>query len=90
VADANGALVCATLGDLRTVRGGGLAVRGTAAGGRVGLKVKPDGRVTVRARGVDLGSFDDPTFTVALRLDQQRYIAGVGLRPWGDTLWVFP
>jgi len=88
VADANGVLVCGTLGEI-TNRGTTLTVRGTAARGAVVVKIKPGGRVLIRGLGIDLTSFDDPALTIGLRFGAERFLVQGGLRSRG-TRWVYP
>jgi cysteine-rich repeat protein len=90
VADGNGPLVCALLGELRAGRRP-RPVKAGVGGGRMTLKLVPRaGGLTVAARGVDLGALDDPALLLGVRVGDHHFAGGGTLRNRGAGRWVHP
>jgi cysteine-rich repeat protein len=89
LADANGTLLCGTLGALRS-RGSGHAARGRVAGATVAVKMTRGGAVTVAGRGVDLSGLDQQTVTLGVQLGPDRFVGSAAFRPRGARRWVYP
>ena len=90
LADANGTVLCGSLGRLRS-RGRAHTARGRVGGGTIAMRMsKKGGAVTITGSGVDLAGLDQPTLTLGLQLGGDRFLVGAPFRPRGSRRWVFP
>lgn len=90
LADGNGGVVCAALGQLPSGRLRPLKAR--VGSGLLTLKVVPrgGGRVTLVGRGLDLSALDDQRLVVGLRVGGQHFAGGGTFRARGAAKWVYP
>jgi cysteine-rich repeat protein len=93
VAAGNAPATCASLGDLQG-RGRRRTAHGAIGGGSATLKLvvgRRGGRLTLRARDLDLGlAPDDATVAVGVTVGGQRFAASGAFRRRGRTKWVHP
>src|SRR5262249_6586392 len=90
IADAQGAVLCGALGAFVPANRGTLVAQGVLATGPVTVKVKLDGSVGIRAKGLALPALDDPQLTIGLGVGAERYVASAGFRARGRSRWVNP
>jgi hypothetical protein len=87
--DANGTLVCGSVGGLHSL-GGARTAHGRVAGSNLAVKITRSGAVTITGHNVDLSKLDQPTITVGLGLGSDRFVAGGAFRSRGSRRWVYP
>jgi cysteine-rich repeat protein len=88
LADADGTVLCADLGQLAR-RGRALVAKGRAAGGNVTVRLAPrTGRLTLAARNLDLTTLGNPTVTLGLRLGPVHFVGTTVFRQHGRR-WTF-
>jgi cysteine-rich repeat protein len=85
VADAQGAITCATLGTLHARGGRKYTARGRLGGGSVALTLiaRGGGRLTLAGRGLDLTGLDDPGLTIGLTVGGERFVTTNAFRARG-------
>ncbi len=88
IADANGQPVCVDLGELPAGKRRG-ALKAGVGEGYVSVKLAR-GAMTVRGKGLDLSSFDDPTVGVGLSVGDLRFGTSGLFRPKRGDAWVYP
>jgi cysteine-rich repeat protein len=82
LADANGTILCAALGNA-VPKGKKLVASAAVGGGTLALQVR-GGRMTLKGRHLDLGALDDPTVTIGVGIGAHRFAASGAFRTRGS------
>ncbi|MCW5890913.1 MAG: proprotein convertase P-domain-containing protein [bacterium] len=85
IADGNGVVACAVVGDAR-VRGKKVTAKGVFAGGSIAaiLTGKRGGTLALKGKGLRLDALDDPALTVGLRVGGAAFVGRGTLRAKGS------
>lgn len=86
IADGNGVIACATLGELLRKGGSKMTVSGPVAGGTLTavLSSKRGGSLALKGKGLDLSGLDDGSITLGIRVGAQQFVGGGALRSRGS------
>ena len=88
LADGTGPVACAVLGAFQK-RGKKYVASGSLGGAPLSMTVAPNGKISVKGKGLDLPALDDPQLAVGVRVGTQLFAGGGALRSRGPRK-VFP